>query len=88
MDKTFILKAHSWTMESMFCSAHGLALSSMSFSTFAHHMEDPMRIFSCNKYVAFLDNSGSDSRNLIGQLQVSKRGRNLERDSKCQWGGF
>ena len=37
-----------------------------------------------------LDNSGSDSRNLIGQLQVhvSKRGRNLERDSKCQWGGF
>ena len=25
--------------------------------------------------------------NLIGQLQVSKRGRNLERDSKCQWGG-
>ena len=35
----------------------------------------------------FLDNSGSDSRNLIGQLQVSKRGRNLERDSKCQWGG-
>ena len=35
-----------------------------------------------------LDNSGSDLRNLIGQLQVSKRGRNLERDSKCQWGGF
>ena len=35
-----------------------------------------------------LDNSGSDSRNLIGQLQVSKRGRNLERDSKCQWGRF
>ena len=28
-----------------------------------------------------LDNSGSDSSNLIGQLQVSKRGRNLERDS-------
>ena len=28
-----------------------------------------------------LDNSGSDSRNLIGQLQVSKLGRNLERDS-------
>ena len=37
---------------------------------------------------SYLDNSGSDSRNLIGQLQVSKRGRNLERDSKCQWGGF
>ena len=35
-----------------------------------------------------LDNSGSDSRNLIGQLQVSKRGKNLERDSKCQWGGI
>ena len=38
----------------------------------------------------YLDNSGSDSRNLIGQLQVSKRRRNLERtlsasggDSKC-----
>ena len=29
----------------------------------------------------YFDNSGSDSRNLIGQLQVSKRGRNLERDS-------
>ena len=24
-----------------------------------------------------LDNSGSDSRNLIGQLQVSKRGRGI-----------
>ena len=35
----------------------------------------------------YLDNSGSDSRNLIGQLQVSKRGRNLERGSKCQWRG-
>ena len=34
-----------------------------------------------------LDNSGSDLRNLIGQLQVSKRSRNLERDSKCQRGG-
>ena len=36
----------------------------------------------------YLDNSGTDSRNLIGQLQVSKRSRNLERDSKCQRGGF
>ena len=40
------------------------------------------------KPMFLLDNSGSDSRNLIGQLQVSKCGRNLERDSKCQWGGF
>ena len=31
----------------------------------------------------YIDNSGSDSRNLIGQLQVSKRGRKLERDLKC-----
>ena len=34
-----------------------------------------------------LDNSGSDLRNLIGQLQVSKRGRNLERDSVPVGGG-
>ena len=34
-----------------------------------------------------LDNSGSDSRNLIGQLQVSKRGRNIERDSLSASGG-
>ena len=40
-----------------------------------------------SKCPGHLDNSGSDLRNLIGQLQVSKRGRNLERDSKCQWGG-
>ena len=39
-------------------------------------------------HVAYLYNSGSDSRNLIGQLQVSKRGRNLERDSKCASGGI
>ena len=42
----------------------------------------------CGQFLCTLDNSGSDSRNLIGQLQVSKRGRNLERDSKCQWVGF
>ena len=42
----------------------------------------------CSGVKLYLDNSGSDLRNLIGQLQVSKRGRNLERDSKCQWGGF
>ena len=41
-----------------------------------------------DKLYGYLDNSGSDSRNLIGQLQVSKRGRNLERDSKCQRGGI
>ena len=35
------------------------------------------------KYVN-LDNT--DLCNLIGQLQVSNRSRNLERDSKCQWG--
>ena len=46
---------------------------------FTHHRHYFMYII--------LDSSGSDSRNLIGQLQVSKRGRNLERDSKCKWGG-
>ena len=40
-----------------------------------------------SSFVFVLDNSGSDSRNLIGQMQVSKRGRNLERDYKCRWGG-
>ena len=46
----------------------------------------PRKIVSCPPRIIYpgLDNSGRDSRNLIGQLQVSKHGRNLERDSKCQ----
>ena len=48
-----------------------------------HYWSKPDLLSTCT-----LDNSGSDSRNQIGQLQVSKCGRNLERDFKCQWGGF
>ena len=38
-----------------------------------------LKVFVWMQYMC-LDNGGSDLRNLIGQLQVSKCGRNLERD--------
>ena len=75
---------YQWCVVSMCCNSCPFLFWSYFMRVVFHTMQlthDAHNMTYAQYY--YLDNSGSDSRNLIGQLQVSKRVRNLERDSKC-----